>query len=323
MRPIRIAFSDYWPGHRPTQDPIYGLLRKHFPLAISSEPDILFFSCFGVRHLSYRCHKIHYIGENIRPDFRIADRTLSFDYNNDHRNLRWPNYLMYLQGFDVSQLARRKDNRVVDEIVRDKNRFCALVVSNPIAQERLEFFRLLSKYKHVDSAGSVLNNVGGPVANKHAFLRPYKFTIAFEHSSHPGYTTEKLVQAAQAFSVPIYWGNPRIADEFNSRSFINCHEFGSLRELAERVIEVDNDEALYRNFLREAPLPGREGTLGSNASRLVAFFGDLVQSLDHAPVSRSLAFRAAVPSVIYREVVRRAPTRLKTAQARVSWRLSN
>lgn len=37
-------------------------------------------------------------------------------------------------------------------------------------------------------------------------MRRYKFTIAFENQSYPGYVTEKIADALMAGTVPIYWG---------------------------------------------------------------------------------------------------------------------
>ncbi len=88
---------------------------------------------------------------------------------------------------------------------------------------------------------------------KAEFLRPYKFTIAFERSAAPGYTTEKLVEARLAGTVPIYWGNPQVHRDFNPKSFISFYDHGeSLEQLAERVAEVDRDDELYRAYLSES-----------------------------------------------------------------------
>ena len=45
----------------------------------------------------------------------------------------------------------------------------------------------------------------------------YKFTIAAENAAFPGYTSEKLMTSFQAHSIPIYWGNRDVVDEFNPR----------------------------------------------------------------------------------------------------------
>ena len=81
------------------------------------------------------------------------------------------------------------------------------------------------------------------------FLQGYKFTIAFENSSYPGYTTEKIAEALTTNTIPIYWGNPLIARDFNPDSFINCHDFGDFDEVIDHVIKVDKDDALYHKYI--------------------------------------------------------------------------
>jgi len=83
------------------------------------------------------------------------------------------------------------------------------------------------------------------------FLAPYKFSIAFENESYPGYITEKILYAMLTNAIPIYWGNPEIGKDFNTRSFINCHEYKNFNEVVERVIEIDSDQNLYRQYLAE------------------------------------------------------------------------
>jgi len=99
-----------------------------------------------------------------------------------------------------------------------------------------------------------MNNIEYLVMDKLSFLQQYKFTIAFENSSYPGYTTEKLLQAFIAYKIPIYWGNPLIHKDFNTNSFINCHDYNNFEEVIERVIEVDKDDSLYREYITKSPI---------------------------------------------------------------------
>jgi hypothetical protein len=229
------------------------VLRTRFAVDVVEDPDFLFFANFGRRHRGYRCSRIFFTGENIRPDFRSCDWALTFDHLPDEpRHLRWPLYNLYLE--DPSFLQARR--RAVDAVVAEKTRFCNIVCSNPRAKERLRFFERLSRYKHVESGGRVRNNVGGPVKDKLDFIRHHRFTIAFENASHPGYTTEKIVEPMRVGSIPIYWGNPLVHLDFNSASFVSWHAHGSDEATIARIVEIDRDEALYRHMLLEPWLPG-------------------------------------------------------------------
>ena len=124
------------------------------------------------------------------------------------------------------------------------------MVSNPLCNTRNEFFRRLSQYKRVDSGGKLFNNVGGRVADKQAFLAECRFTIAFENESHPGYTSEKVAEPMLTDTIPIYWGDPLVGNDFDTRSFLSYHDTppgpglsrsAALDLLVDRVVAADRD----------------------------------------------------------------------------------
>ena len=159
----------------------------------------------------------------MRPNFDRCDYAFSFDYPVNERNYRLP---LYRRWPEYSQLF---NSRNPDKVFSQNRKFCSFMVSNPNASTRIEFFKKLSSYKSVDSGGRFLNNIGDPiqtgVENKLNWMRNYKFSITFENSSYPGYTTEKLMHALITDTIPIYWGNPLAGLDFNPKAFINCHDF--------------------------------------------------------------------------------------------------
>jgi hypothetical protein len=243
---IKINFTDFWPlASELKRNPIYYILAKKFDLEISSNPDFLVYSCFGTDFLKYKCVRIFYTGENVRPDFNECDYAFSFDFPVTEKNYRLPVYGWHP---GVDKLIAQPD---VDTIFSTKTKFCNFVYSNNRAKERIRFFEKLSRYKQVDSGGKVLNNIGHRVGNKAVFLKPYKFTIAFENESYPGYTTEKIWEAKVAQTVPIYWGNPLVHKDFNPKAFVNCHDYKNFDKVIERIVEIDNNDDLYRQYLSE------------------------------------------------------------------------
>jgi len=61
---------------------------------------------------------------------------------------------------------------------------------------------------------------------KVAYLRDYKFSISIENRIAVGYTSEKMYNAMQADCIPIYYGNPSVHRDFNTKSFINGNSPG-------------------------------------------------------------------------------------------------
>jgi hypothetical protein len=51
-------------------------------------------------------------------------------------------------------------------------------------------------------------------------------------------------------SIPLYWGNPRIDLEFNTKSFVNFYDFGDLNKMIEYIVELDKDNDKYLEVLR-------------------------------------------------------------------------
>lgn len=90
--------------------------------------------------------------------------------------------------------------------------------------------------------------------DKLAFEQGYKFSIACENASSSGYSTEKIVGAFAAGTVPIYWGDLDIKKIFNEKAFICAADYESLDNLVEAVREVDMDNALYMRMVREPAL---------------------------------------------------------------------
>ena len=60
-----------------------------------------------------------------------------------------------------------------------------------------------------------------------------------------------MLDAFHANTVPIYWGNPLIGNDFNPKAFINCHDFDSFEAVVDRVREIDSNEDLYLSYLNE------------------------------------------------------------------------
>lgn len=237
---IRCHFTDFWKGFN-YKDILEVFLSEYELILDNKNPDYLFYSCFGMNHLKYdNCIKIFLSGENSIPDLNLCDYAvcLSDIQSGDrvsHFNLAyiWGHREPYHPDQDTDQLLNRK--------------FCNFVYSNNWCADpiREHFFNALSKYKRVDSGGNFLNNMGGRVGDKRSFLKEYKFTIAIENSSLPGYSTEKILDPLLAQSLPIYWGHPNISSDCNPNSFVNLMDYNSLEEAVEEIIRLDNDNAAY------------------------------------------------------------------------------
>jgi hypothetical protein len=252
MKEIKINFVDFWSGFDKTNNYFYNLLVQKYKVSIDENPDLLFYSCYSNKYLDYKCTRIFYTGENVKPDFLACDFAFSFGYNTRKNHFRLPLYSLYIDHHNMlgnlQTISSREEAR---RIWRAKTKFCCMVVSNPNSPKRLEFFTTLSKIKLVDSGGSVLNNVGGRVEDKADFIKDYKFVISFENCQYNGYTTEKILEPIYADCIPIYWGNTSVDKDFNSKRFLDYNSFQSEEELIARLLEIDQNEELAIEMLMQ------------------------------------------------------------------------
>lgn len=248
MKKVKIGFADFWKDFKPKNNIFTQLLEQKYEVELSENPDYLFYSVFGYDHLKYDTLRIFYTGETIIPDFNICDYGIGFNYMEfEDRYLRLPVYYLSTETYQKATEKHMQINRNMNE-----RKFCNFVYSNSGANNNRElFYRMLSQYKTVDSGGRYLNNIGKPVTDKLEFQSGYKFSIAFENSCSRGYTTEKLIDAFAAGTIPIYWGNPYVYREFNEKAFINCHQYNSFEEVIGRVKEIDRDDSLFYSIISQ------------------------------------------------------------------------
>jgi hypothetical protein len=275
MNTVKIDFCDFWPGFSKTDNFFCNVLRKRFDVEICDSPDFLIYGDPGQHvHRVHNCVKIYFGVEANLPDWSECDYAFSCHYLDNPRHCRLPYYVL---GVNPIKLVKGGEDWAA--LMAAKTKFCAFVVTNrhpSKTKKRIDFFHRLSRYKKVDSAGGYLNNMGfvlPPGAHeKQRFLRAYKFNIAFENCAVPGYTTEKLVDAMLGKCLPIYWGDPRVGDGFNPRSFLNYADFPNDEALIEKIIELDRDDAKYLECMRQPNFHNNSPNMEFDQNRILDFF---------------------------------------------------
>jgi hypothetical protein len=262
---LRLGFSDTF---QLTKDYFTELLSEDYQVIRDDiNPDYLIFGDknFGTNNTSYdnrNCIKIFYTGENARPwDYR-CHYSISFDHHEfDGRNYRLPLYVLYETSYASKNNPSIQNTRrsISDLIELDNKGFCSFVVTNPMCKMRNDWFHKLSAYRQVSSGGSHYNNIGyilsreddGPKV-KYDFLSNHKFSLCFENSSYPGYTTEKLYESLCARTIPIYWGSPTVDTDFNPKAFLNWHDYGNDDEFFEVIVTIDKNPDLYEEMYMQS-----------------------------------------------------------------------
>jgi len=252
---MKIYFTNFWPGFNIYHNFFTYIFQKcGITYKITSEnPDIIFFSRFGNYNLEQNIINnenikfkkyqnavlIFYSGENLRP-LKSVDLNITYDITTKN-NIRCPVWLFENYMKDLSNLKLTP---------KTNYKFCCFVYSNNISN-RNKFCQELSKYKKIDCGGKCLNNIKYRVNDKIQFQTNYKFCIAYENESYPGYTTEKILDAYLSNCIPIYYGSSKTYLDFNPETYINAHDFKDNDDLIEYIKKIDQNDELYSTFMNK------------------------------------------------------------------------
>lgn len=260
MKTIKVGFVDTFDGVPQFFMDQFKLFPDIHFLRDDERPDILFFSDenFGMKNREERYFRdglvrIFYTGENRRYHGRKAHYAITFDHEDTDQHFRMPLWILnlhYLETrFDIKPLKRPNIKKPF------QRHFCGFVQANPNCEKRNQLYSLISGYRQIDSAGPLFNNTGfviprgeSGVLQKMKWLGDYKFSLAIENGQYSGYTTEKVLEAYLAGTIPIHWGSPTIPMDFNTEAMINWHDFKNDQTFLDYIKAVDQDEALYMNI---------------------------------------------------------------------------
>lgn len=252
---IKINYCGFWDGFDTENNFIEKILKEKYNVVLSNKPDFVFVSVFGkaFEYMKYDCVRILYSGEPYSPDFNVFDYAIAFD-----RISFEDRYYRYPYAFVDIEKARAVKPMTMEEAkkaLEQKEYFANFIYSHHSRDgEREKMFEEMSKYKRVESIGSFMNNMddGRTVKRydgKIEFLKKCKFTIAGESVGHSGFNTEKISNAFEGQTVPLYFGDPHICEIYNKDAFVNISDFESIEKAVEKIIEIDNDDQAYLEML--------------------------------------------------------------------------
>lgn len=261
-------------------------LTRLFDFEESESPDFILFGPYGNDLPPPGNYiRIGYFSENIKPDLSICEYAFGVPAESEigspkYKRIQW-------HGLNPQSLKKNLTDNEIDFILNQKTNFCNFIYSNPVPY-REEFFKQLSKYKKVDAPGKSMNNMpsidsqyGGSFwERKRQFLSTYKFSIAFENYAYPGYQTEKLYDAMQVNSIPIYCGDIHIDQIFNTKSFLNAFDYINFKQtglvkLLENLSQQDFIDyrpqfhhQLHHRFIRRLKVIGRRAKMNLQFNKL-------------------------------------------------------
>ena len=257
MEKLKIWFADFWPEWN-KEDFITPILKKYFEIELDkNHPDVLIHSMFNKMSdtVNYKCKKILILGENFRPQQFGSDYSISFDPHSE-TNFRLPLWQICI--LLCPQYKERLYNRL-NYKEEEFQRWCAFTVSNPSNFMRISAYNYLSQYKRISSYGKVLTNdfslqrvTQGKYwrdAKDEFFLkRPHKFMITYENTPQKYYCTEKLMDAFLVGSMPIYWGDTRVGEDWNPDAFINVMKYTGW---GDEIKRIDSNREYFDKYYKQ------------------------------------------------------------------------
>lgn len=284
---MKVCFSDFWQYPKPFNPNnnfficIVRELFENVQIVHPENADVMFFSVFGNENGRYKnCKKIFFTGENIKPNFKKCDYSLTFEFDTyGGKNFRLPLWYLYIDWFGVGSYGN-PDWLIPESYLyhenefskKEKNNFCSIVYGSPV-KSRINAIDKISTYKKVDIFGKANQNHHLPDGEKHKLdlISNYKFSLCYENSISPGYHTEKLLHGKIAGNIPIYYGHTTVNEDFNPECFINAFEM-SEEHLIDIIKKIDYDDFLYEKIINQPLLKEK-----IKLDNIINFFGDILK----------------------------------------------
>ncbi|GAA8504503.1 glycosyltransferase family 10 [Helicobacter pylori] len=269
LPPLKIAVANWWGDEEIKEfkkSVLYFILSQRYTITLHQNPnepsDLIFGNPLGSARkiLSYQnAKRVFYTGENEVPNFNLFDYAIGFDeldFNN--RYLRMPLYYasLHYKAELVNDTTSPYKLKALYTCKKPSHKFKENHANAPI---RNAFYDALNAIEPVTGGGSVRNTLGYNVKNKSEFLSQYKFNLCFENSQGYGYVTEKIIDAYFSHTIPIYWGSPSVAKDFNPKSFVNVCDFKDFDEAIDYVRYLHTHPNAYLDMLYENPLNTIDG----------------------------------------------------------------
>ncbi len=251
-------------------------------------PDILFCSCFGnknVTNLKAKC-KIFFYGENLNnfPNYNnekylysTYDLILGFKYTNLNKKiLRFPLWLAFYNFYDIktdNNILNFIETQYKNNVLKKKKIFASIVARHDRGGQRIKIIKELEKYGNVASPAPFYNNtnkIGPSKIDKINYISTSCYNICPENSKGEGYFTEKIFQAFEAGTIPIYW-----AIDLPEKDIINTNKYC--------FCNIENKEDMSKSIEDVVKFPEKylKGKLFTdNAKNIVnSYYEDLINNI--------------------------------------------
>ena len=266
---INISYINFW------RDPHNRNYLTHFiehnfgpvkTVTSDDNPDILISSCMGsidnVQNTKAKC-KIFYYGENLNRYAPYNNDKLLYDTfdlivgfketNVAKKQVCFPLWLMYYQFYNCTEnnnILTHIQSSYVKNINKNKNIFGTILARHDHGGQREKIYNELCKHGVVQSPGKFKRNtqpIGPTHSDKIQYISNGYYNICPENSQYEGYCTEKIFQALEGGTIPLYWGIGLPESEIiNENKYCFCN-IENVELLEEQIYDAVNNKEKYIN----------------------------------------------------------------------------
>ena len=264
---ITIAYINFWKD--PHNDNYFTkFLQENIGpvknVKANENPDILIASCIGsisnVQNVKAKC-KLFYYGENLNryPPYNndkllydTFDLIVGFKKTDlSKKQIRFPLWMIYYQYYKYNEsdnILTYIQNKYDENVKKRKDIFGSIIARHDRGGKRTIIYNELSKYGIIKSPGTFKNNtnrIGTNKSDKINYISRGIYNICPENSAYEGYFTEKIFQAFEGGTIPLYWAidlpEPEIINK-NKYCFCNTN---NKQELEKSIHNVSNNPNQY------------------------------------------------------------------------------
>lgn len=273
---MTIYFNAFWPDFMDDSkysqifiDLFSNVFNSKITIGTKDKADILIETIFGDSILDNRkwTYSFFFSGEPKKNEpidlYKRPYTALLMNSRSYNNIIHFPFFVYYLTyaSLDLNNLKKINNlNNLNLDYINQKivpKKFCCTFISNSNGTIRNSFIDKLEIYNKIDHYGKYKNNQGKQFGgNWHSEelvkkMSEYKFVIAFENSEDDAYITEKIINPLRANVIPVYWGNRRINDYFNTDRILHLNDINKMDELINQMMEIDKNNDKYFEIINQ------------------------------------------------------------------------
>ena len=233
--PNIICFNNFWNGFL-SNDPINYKFFIEFIEKIFNKPCVI--GNYDNANILVECHfgdnyyikkkiwdyTFFFTGENLKINYKNRLKTNLNEYDIVFTTNKDNNNNIVLPLFIVYMFCNRDYLKFIPNINLPIFETCTIMSHAP--NLRGCFIEELEKKMQIYHGGSYKNNIGKNIGGGYNsnellnFMKNHKFVISMENSIDDYYITEKIINALNSGTIPIYWGSPYIDRYINPKRFL-------------------------------------------------------------------------------------------------------